>query len=147
MDNLHPAIRKKLVYAIAAREGNAREISNRFGRGIDWLKWFVEENKEELSRLREQIEREGEEVSPSQLGDLWITQKAERLARYQQIADLLFSEIIQGSRDAATLREYRSYSAMAANELGQLLHRGSGESGAGDTVSYEIPGVDLENLR
>lgn len=108
----------------------------------------MEENEQELANLREELERtEPSEVTPAELGQLWIANKVERLRRYQDVTDLLYREVMKDPTDSTTLRELRSYMAAVGNELGQLMHRGSGEAGMGDTVSYEIPGVNLENLR
>jgi len=90
-------------------------------------------------------------IEPRDLADLWIGNKTARLQRYELIADYLF-ELIQSNRLAGTdlstaLREFRSYAIAAANELGQLLHRGSGDSGMGDTMSVDIVGIDAESLR
>lgn len=90
-------------------------------------------------------------VSPADLDKLWISKKAERLRRYQIIADRLFNNCVgqdqRGLTDATTLRELRSFMRYAAEELGQLLHRGSGEMSEGSTVNYSLPGVDMEDLR
>jgi hypothetical protein len=148
MDTISPGERQALIIAIAAREGTAREISLQYDKPIAWLRRFVEENKEELKLARQALEAdEGREVTPTELQALWITNKGERLARYEQVANALFQEALNNPTDSTVLREFRSYLAAAANELGQLLHRGSGEAGMGDTVSYDIQGVDLDNLR
>lgn len=153
MDDVTPAEHLALINAIATREGNAQQIALQYNKPIPWLRQFVKDNREELERVRELWERQSEEeqasfdVSPAQLTDLWITHKAARLARYQRIAELMFDELLANPGDSTMLREFRSYLAAVANELGQLLHRGSGEAGMGDTVSYDIQGVDLDNLR
>lgn len=49
--------------------------------------------------------------------------------------------------DSTILRELRSYMLLAANELGQLQHRGSGAGGDDTTATYDLPGIDLERLR
>lgn len=85
-------------------------------------------------------------VSPADLAELWISKKTERLKRYQIIADLLFTMAAAGSTDATVLRELRSFMRYAAEELGQLLHRGSGDMPENSTVNYTLPGVDMENL-
>lgn len=85
-------------------------------------------------------------VSPEDLDILWISKKTERLKRYQIIADLLFAMAQAGSTDATVLRELRSFMRYAAEELGQLLHRGSGEMSENSTVNYTLPGVSMEDL-
>lgn len=97
---------------------------------------------------REEIEEDSESISPQQLDDLWITKKFERLKRYQDIAGRLIEMTKRPGYllDATTLREIRSFMRYGAEELGQLLHRGSGEQG-GTSVNYTIDGVDPENLR
>lgn len=151
MLELTPADRIALIHAIATREGTAKEIAEWYGTKVSTLRKFVEANREEIEQVAEQAQALQEEtdssvVTPDQLDELWITQKAARLARYQKIADLLFEEMVQGGRDSTTLREFRSYLTTAANELGQLLHRGSGDAGT-DQLSVDIQGVDLEDLR
>lgn len=88
-------------------------------------------------------------VSPADLDELWISKKTERLKRYQIIADQLMWACTSRSgkgADATNLRELRSFMRYAAEELGQLLHRGSGEMGDNSTVNYTLPGVDFEDL-
>jgi hypothetical protein len=85
------------------------------------------------------------------LDELWITNKFERLKRLQDLAELQFQDAAHGDlvgADLSTaLREFRSYLALAANELGQLLHRGSGESGTHEMLNVNIEGIDMEQLR
>lgn len=142
--------RVALINAIAGREGNARAIAKRFGKTVAELRAFVEENREALELAREAIEASSQEdmrtVPPASLAELWISRKLDRLHRYEKIADYLYEDIMSGSTDPAVLREFRSYCNAAAQELGQLLHRGSGENGDGQRASYEFPGVDMGRL-
>lgn len=92
------------------------------------------------------------EVTPQQLADLWITSKFERLKRMQQVAEVTEKLIGYGTQLApaelaTAIREYRSYMMLAANELGQLLHRGAGDSGEGDSLNVSIQGVDMDTMR
>jgi hypothetical protein len=156
-EELSPVDRMALINAIAAREGTAKEISKWYAVPIENLRAFVEENKPAIEHARELLERSKEEThkepSPAELDSLWVTQKVERLARYQKIADILYRDLtsekqkLYGSDLSTAAREFRSYLTVVANELGQLLHRGSGDSGDGDTVSYDIQGVDINSLR
>lgn len=152
MEDLTPADRIALLNAIATREGTAKQIAQWYGHTVPDLRKFVEENREELERVRQhweatEAEQNIKTITPTELSQLWITNKLARLTRYEQIANLLFEEAAGGSTDATVLRELRSYLAAAANELGQLLHRGAGDAGTGDTLSVDIQGVDLDNLR
>lgn len=154
-EGMTKAVRTELICAIAAREGKASDIANRFGIPVSELKAFVAANHPALEaeqRRLEQATEEPGELTPGQLDDLWITKKYERLRRLQDIADETYNGIqnglyTNGAELAMAVREFRSYLMLAANELGQLLHRGSGESGTGDTLSVEIAGVDMEQLR
>lgn len=147
MTDLTPKLRRDLIRAIASKEGNAQYISRKFDKPTEWLRKFVEDNKEELQAAREALSKEDQEPDPIQLEELWISNKTERLRRYQGIADELYKEALADPTDATTLREFRSYLVAAANELGQLLHRGSGEGNPDDTLAVEITGVDLDRLR
>lgn len=147
MSALSPKLRRDLIHAIASKEGNALYISQKFDLAVDWLKKFVEENKEELAQVRETLSKEDTEPSPAQLGELWISNKTERLQRYQAIADEMYKELMLDPTDSTMLREFRSYLAAVANELGQLLHRGTGEVNPDDTLGVDIMGVDLDKLR
>jgi hypothetical protein len=139
-----------LINAIATKEGTAQEISNKYGRSITFLKSFVNTHKEAIQEVREAHENRpsttNTEPTPLELEDLWIANKTKRIQRLQTIADSLYQELMAGNFDAATLREFRSYTTVVANELGQLLHRGAGDSGT-DTLNVDIQGVNLENLR
>lgn len=137
-----------LINAIAAREGTTREIAKWNGLTVAELRQFVEDNREALEQARELIEaseKDSQAISPSELTELWISKKIERLARYQNIANHLYNECLRGV-DSTALREFRSYLVAAANELGQLMHRGAGDAGT-DSLSVDIQGVDLDNLR
>lgn len=142
------ADRIALINAIATREGNARQLANRFGTTTDELRSFVADNREAIELTKQALgstEESGDEVTPTQLGELWISNKYDRLQRYQKVADYLFENY--KTLDPVVLRELRSYMMAAANELGQLLHRGSGEGNSGDTLSIDIAGVDMDTMR
>lgn len=145
MDELTEAELHALTRAIALREGNARELSERFNIPVAKLKAYAAANRDVLEAIKRAEERE---VSVESLDSLWITKKVERLARYQAVADQLYDNIrhTPGVSDSTELREFRSYLAAVANELGQLLHRGAGESGS-DTLNVDIEGVDLDMMR
>lgn len=142
--------RTGLLIDIASRAAKANMLAKQYGCTVAELQAFVAENAVALTGMRERMEREETEsddtVTPTQLEELWISNKFERLKRYQEIADRLYSDALT-SNDATVLRELRSFMLAAANELGQLLHRGSGESGTGDTLSVDIQGVDIDQLR
>ena len=78
------------------------------------------------------------------LNTLWITKKSQRIQRYQDIVE----ELINGNHnDATSLREIRSYMSSVAEELGQLPNRGSATDGEETKATYEIVGVDPNDLR
>lgn len=149
--------RAALITAIATREGTAKQIAKWYDVTVTELREFVEKNREAIEMAKEAIDiAEVEptalnELTPKDLDELWITQKASRLHRYEVIADSLFEQIQSGQSSGSdlstVLREFRSYLMAAANELGQLLHRGSGENSMGDTMGVDIQGVNIENLR
>lgn len=132
-----------LLRAIALKEGKAKEISARFDIPIPVLKALVEQNKEVLQAIRDS--KKGD-ITPAELDELWISQKYERLRRYQAVADRLYDVAMNEPPDSTALRELRSYMQAVAHELGQLMNRGSGES-EGDTLNVSISGVDMDNLR
>lgn len=143
-----------LIRAIALREGNVSELAKRFGMLPDVIRQFASVQRpliETYARDHAASPQAAATVTPTQLDDLWITKKFERLQRYQVLADALYDDAVHGSLSGAdlatTVREFRSYLALAANELGQLLHRGSGDSGTDSVLSVEIAGVDMEALR
>lgn len=147
MSEFTPVERKALINAIAAREGTARELAEQWGLSVSELKAFFEENKDDVERARE---RYIESEEQREVEELWISSKNERLRRYQSIANDLYKEIkdakLSGSEYATALREFRSYLAAVANELGQLLHRGAGDAGT-DSLTVDFQGVDLDNIR
>lgn len=146
--------RADILLAIASRQYKAKELANRFGVSVQTLRDYVAANREALEATRRRIdaaETDNADVSPEQLDTLWITNKYERLKRLQMVADHTYDAIQDGGMTSAeyatVIREFRSYLMLAANELGQLLHRGAGDSGTGDTLSVEINGVNLDSLR
>lgn len=153
MPRMTEADRIAVMNAIAAREGSAGQISKAYGVPVPVLRKLVDENKEELARLRQNLlasEREEDDdpasVSVADLSSLWITDKTERIRRFQAITELLYKEAKKDPTDSTVLRELRSYMAAVANELGQLLHRGSGEAGS-DSLSVDIQGVNMDDMR
>ena len=175
MERLTNEERDALVIALATREGTAKEISLWYGMTVTELRAFADANWRELQAARnsylaqtpdypepadaeestdddeEEDESTRDQVTPTQLDELWITSKFDRLLRYQIIADQLYKKVKEGgsvgSEYATELRELRSYMLAAANELGQLLHRGAGDAASGDTLGIEITGIDLETLK
>ena len=146
--------RATLIRAIARREGNAEALSVRFGMPVKALRAFVAENHAEIAGYAAALadtEPDDAEPSPDTLDALWITNKTERITRLQALADKLYAEIESGKYEGAELamavREFRSYLALVANELGQLLHRGAGDAGTGDSLAVSITGVDLDALK
>lgn len=146
--------RHALLNAIVSREYTGRQLAKQFGLPLSWLKQFVDDNKEELEERRlalEQRSTEDGEPGPEELDEYWITKKLERTERYQEVADMLRDSIVTGKltgTDMATaLREYRSYMLAVANEYGQLLHRGAGDAGEGDTMAIEIGGVNMDSMK
>jgi len=153
MEEMTATDRLALINAIANREGTAKQIALWYGYTVHELREFVSAHEDAISLARQAFqthEREKESlevVTPMQLDDLWIANKFARLKRYEIVADYLFESIVAGALDAVVLRELRSYLTAAANELGQLLHRGSGDSGTGEVLSVEFEGIDPENFR
>lgn len=147
--------RSELLWTIAHKKGTASQIAEWYDTSPPQLRRWVTANRaaiEAEANRPEEATDEPADLSPTQLADLWITNKFERLKRLQAVADNTYKVIVDGSAMGAAeystvVREFRSYLMLAANELGQLLHRGSGDSGANDVLSVEIAGVDMENLR
>jgi hypothetical protein len=131
--------RLALVNDIATRAGTASEIAKWYDMSRRDLEAFVEVHYPEIVAASNRAAARTPEaetagtVTPRQLSELWISDKFERLLRYQELA--------------TSLREYRSYCTVVANELGQLMHRGAGEAGTGDTMSVDIGGVDLDSMK
>lgn len=141
-----------LIRAIAMREGTASELSRRFNMAVPQIRAFAEAYLDVIKEYADNPpETDAGTVTPADLGELWIGNKTERLRRLQQVADIAYDDIrdgnLVGAELATAIREFRSYLMLAANELGQLLHRGSGESGEGSYLSVEINGVDMETLK
>lgn len=137
----------ELIADIATRAGTAKELARQYGCTVAELRTFTETYRAEIEAYSEPPEIAAIDPTPTELGDLWITNKFERLRRIQAIADATLETIKAGGVDQALLREYRSYLALAANELGQLLHRGSGDSAEGETLEVDIIGVNMEAMK
>jgi hypothetical protein len=153
--------RDALIYAIASKEGTAKELAWKYGHTVEDLREFVNDYQHYIEEVRYEIEQ-AQQIAANidkidQLGqvetgidlgkidDLWISSKYKRLKRYQQVVDQLMASKYM---DATTLREIRSYMHYAAEELGQLLNRGAGQSADSEsTVKYSIDGIDPEDLR
>ncbi len=145
--DLTPDEEAELIRDIATRAGTARELGKQYGMTLAALKRFTAAHRAEIEEYAETPSERHREPEPTELSELWITNKFERLKRIQAVADATLEVIESGGVDQSLLREYRSYLALAANELGQLLHRGSGESAEGEILSVEIPGVDMETMK
>jgi hypothetical protein len=157
-DGLSAFDREMLMDDLARRSGSAKELAQRYVLTLSELQEFVDANRTELTERRETVASEvvsGPEeaavVTPTQLDQLWIANKFQRMRRYEAVADLLYKDLsrgrLAGSDLSTAAREFRSYAMLAANELGQLLHRGAGDSGDGDTLSIDITGVDMGALK
>ena len=147
---------QRLIYAIALRLCNARQLAYLFNTTVEELKVYVADNTERIEAARQRLENPDPppppaDVTPGQLDDLWISNKFERLKRLQELAEqmkeYLDARTLSPTEFATAVREYRSYMNSAAQELGQLLNRGAGDGAAGDVLSVEIGGVDLGALQ
>lgn len=154
MERMTVSQRHALIHSIAKREGTARELAQWYGTTPEELRDFVEANRPAIQAEAQRLEEPppAADLSPTDLDGLWITKKFERLKRLQEVADDSYNQLTDSAgmlpaEYATAMREFRSYLMLAANELGQLLHRGSGDSGTGDTLSVDIQGIDMENLR
>jgi hypothetical protein len=145
--DLTPDEASELIRDIATRAGTAKTLARQYGCTVAELRTFTETYRAEIEAYADEPPEAFLDPSPTELTDLWITNKFERLRRIQAIADATLEVISNGGVDQALLREYRSYLALAANELGQLLHRGSGESAEGETLEVDIVGVDKDAMR
>lgn len=139
--------RQELISVIASREKTATELSEEYGLSVAKLKAFTIKHREAIELAADALSQEDSDepidvVTPTQLTELWISNKFARLKRYELIADGLFTRAAKGSVDPVVLREMRFYMTAAANELGQLLHRGAGEQADGDKLQVEFLGVD-----
>lgn len=141
----------ELIRAIARREGTVLQLAERFNTPPSLLRTFAEAHADEIRAVIAADEKAASEPSPVDLDSLWITNKTARLQRLQQVADIAYADIttgdLQGAELATATREFRSYLMLAANELGQLLHRGSGDSGTGDFLSVEMNGVNMDTMK
>lgn len=148
---------RRLIDDIARRALTTKQLCRTYGCTTNELRQFVEDYKETIELAREAYELDTLEhqephatssssmPNPTQLADLWISNKFERLRRYQLVAEALFPLAKVG--DAVGAREFRTYMRAAAEELGQLLQRGAGEVAEGDTLSVDIKGIDMDSLR
>jgi hypothetical protein len=142
--------RQELIHAIASREGTAEELAEQYGRSVGFLRRFTENNLRAIELASEGLAEATtpiDLVTPATLAELWISNKTDRLTRYQNIADRLYTIAMERGPDSTVLRELRFYMLAAANELGQLLHRGSGDSADGDKLQVEFLGVDPDSFK
>ena len=155
MEELTPEETQELLIDLVQRNGTAAEIASWYSMSKADLSTFVEAHRAQLEALRERPyaipETPDVDPTPIDLGELWITNKTERIRRAQECAEILFKAIkasqFEGAELATALREFRSYSMWVANELGQLLHRGAGDAGTGDSLAIDIEGVDMSTMR
>jgi hypothetical protein len=152
MDPLSSVDRLLLVNALAFKERTITQLCTEYAASRDEIIAFGNANREQIEKLRKQeqavaLEKASDEPTPTQLSELWITNKFERIKRLQDVADKLYVSINDLGADAVTVREFRSYLLLVANELGQLLHRGAGDSAEADTLRVDISGIDMETLR
>jgi hypothetical protein len=150
--------RAELIHDIASRAFTTKRLVKRWDVTAEDLRAFlsahrpmVEAEARRIADASASVKATGE-PTPSDLAELWITNKTERLERLQVIADEIYDGIrngtfVGGAELAMAVREFRSYLTTAANELGQLMHRGSGDAGTGDTLNVNIEGVDMDSLR
>ena len=143
MIHLTEEMRDSLVHDIASRQYTIAQLMDDYACTREQLEGFLSSNLATIEKARA-------EHFPDLVADdpLWIANKNERLQRCQDVADRLYQSLItDGLGDAVALREFRAYLTYAANELGQLLHRGSGDTASGDMLNVEFTGVDTDTLR
>lgn len=152
--------REMLLDALARRAGTGAELAKQYGCSVVALRAFVQANHAELTDRRAEALSEAQDgpqealdtVTPTQLDDLWLSKKFERLKRYQEVANFLYKDMttghgLSGSDLSTAAREFRSYAMLAANELGQLLNRGAGDTGDGDSLAIDVGGINISDLR
>ncbi len=152
---LTPEDELELIKDIATRAGTAAEIASWYSLSTGELRAFVDKHRPQLERARERATEapppDPVEPTPAELDALWISSKTERISRAQECADILYKAIkadkFEGAELATALREFRSYCLWVSNELGQLMHRGAGDAGTGDSLAIELDGVDLNAMR
>lgn len=155
LSELTPEQEHELIHDLATRAGTGAEIASWYGTTTRELKAFVEAHRPQLEAARRRAEAPPDEdnatILPADLDALWIANKAERVRRAQICADILYRDIqansFEGAELATALREFRSYCLWVSNELGQLMHRGAGDAGTGDSLDISIEGVDMNALR
>ena len=134
--------RAPLIRDLALGELTGQELSVKYKCQVPELRAFVEENREELEQVRHEL---AQYALMADENGLWVTSKVERLKRYQQVLEILLPAA--STLDAMVIREIRSYLNDVADELGQLLNRGTGENDGSVKTNYQINGVDIEDLR
>jgi hypothetical protein len=117
--------RLALVNDIATRAGTASEIAKWYDMSRRDLEAFVEVHYPEIVAASNRAAARTPEaetagtVTPRQLSELWISDKFERLLRYQELAEILYKDCstgaLTGAELATSLREYRSYCTVVAN--------------------------------
>lgn len=142
--------RPELIAAIASRQHTARELAAMFDMTTAQLRKFVDQNRPEIEQAHSDMELARAELALGEESEevpelIWIKDKDKRLLIYQSLAERLFIAA-RITFDSTILRELRSYLYYAAQELGQLQHRGSA-TGDGTTVTYDFGGLDLERLQ
>lgn len=151
MERLNEADHIELINDIATRAGTIKELCAWYELTEDELRAFLESNREAIEEVAnggsESEPEPSTEPSPTELEDLWITNKFERLKRLQELCDIAIETMRTEGADQAMMREARSMMMLASNELGQLLHRGSGESAGTDTLNVVFDGIDNEVLK
>ena len=151
LSDLDPVDLAFFMLDLAGRAGTIDELAAWYECTEDEISVFVEDNRSALTQLRDRMtetkpitEEDNKLPEVTSINELWISSKLSRLQRLQKFADDLYA---QGPYDAVTAREFRAYLMLAANELGQLLHRGSGDdtNSQGMNVSFGL--VDMEKLK
>lgn len=131
-----------LIKEIASRQYKASQLARKYGVPVEKLRAFVEANREAIEVAAHAL---SVEETFKDADGLWVTSKTQRLLRYQRVLDEMLP--LAHTLDPAILREIRSYLKDVADELGQLLNRGSGENNENTKTNYTVNGINIEDLR
>ncbi len=143
--------KRQLIIDIAMGTLTHRELAKREGLALQDIQDFAEEHERDIAECQQMLMgRLAEEVA-----GLWISNKANRLAEYQEeieelrdfLAELRENGIRWSRSHRDMLKAYLELFRQVADELGAYPQRASAPARTGQTVHYVIETDDTKALQ
>lgn len=136
-------VRSRLIRELAHGDKTKTALAKSYGVTQQSVSDFAQRHAQAIADAKARLEDE--------FSHLWIADKAQRVAEYQEQFDQIAAALESGDwgvhmNTAELMRAGQSALRAVAEELGQLPSRQTIQHEGGVTVRYELVGIDPETL-